>query len=139
MATVYEQIKAQIAELERQAFEARKQEIREAVSAVRDLIQKHGLSLADIGSKFFGKPGADAGAKPAPVQSPAKFRDPKTGATWTGRGKPPKWIVGVPSRDAFLIDKVEAPKATKAAAPTAAKAPAKKAAARKAKAASTPT
>ncbi|WP_457844072.1 H-NS family nucleoid-associated regulatory protein [Staphylococcus aureus] len=23
-----------------------------------------------------------------------KYRDPATGATWTGRGKPPNWIVG---------------------------------------------
>lgn len=23
-----------------------------------------------------------------------KYRDPATGATWTGRGKPPRWIEG---------------------------------------------
>jgi DNA-binding protein H-NS len=23
-----------------------------------------------------------------------KFKDPATGATWTGRGKAPKWIAG---------------------------------------------
>ena len=30
-----------------------------------------------------------AGTKVAP-----KYRDPATGQTWTGRGKPPKWIQG---------------------------------------------
>ncbi len=134
MATVYEQIKAQIVELERQAIEARKQEIRDAVAAVRDLVQKHGLSLGDIGAKFFGKPAGVAGAKAEVTKSPPKFRDPKTGATWTGRGKPPKWILGVASREAFLIDKVEAPKAPKPAAPSAAKTTTKKPASRKVKA-----
>ena len=33
----------------------------------------------------------------------AKYRDPATGKTWTGRGKPPTWIAGVKDRDAFLI------------------------------------
>ena len=34
----------------------------------------------------------------------AKYRDEKTGATWTGRGKPPKWIAGK-DRSEFLVDK----------------------------------
>ncbi|WP_419465612.1 H-NS family nucleoid-associated regulatory protein [Burkholderia diffusa] len=24
----------------------------------------------------------------------AKYRDPKTGATWTGRGRTPRWLIG---------------------------------------------
>jgi DNA-binding protein H-NS len=32
-----------------------------------------------------------------------KYRDPATGATWTGRGKPPNWINGK-DRDSMLID-----------------------------------
>jgi DNA-binding protein H-NS len=31
-----------------------------------------------------------------------KFRDPESGATWTGRGKPPNWIKGK-ERAGFLI------------------------------------
>ncbi|MGE8454289.1 MAG: H-NS family nucleoid-associated regulatory protein [Pseudomonadales bacterium] len=31
-----------------------------------------------------------------------KYRDPATGATWTGRGKPPNWINGK-VRESFLI------------------------------------
>jgi DNA-binding protein H-NS len=33
---------------------------------------------------------------------PAKYRDPATGATWTGRGKEPAWIRGL-DKKAFLI------------------------------------
>jgi len=116
MATTYEQIKAQIADLERQALDVRKQEIKDAVSTVRELIQKHSLSLQDIGEKLFGKAVAGRRTKAAGPKSPPKFREPKTGKTWTGRGKPPNWIVGVANRDPFLIDKAAAaPKKAKPA------------------------
>ena len=39
-----------------------------------------------------------AGQKVAP-----KYRDKSTGATWTGRGKPPKWIEGK-NREEYLIN-----------------------------------
>jgi DNA-binding protein H-NS len=32
-----------------------------------------------------------------------KYRDAATGKTWTGRGKPPLWIVGAKNRDDYLI------------------------------------
>jgi len=32
------------------------------------------------------------------------LRDPDSGSTWSGRGKPPKWIAGQ-ERDNFLIQK----------------------------------
>ena len=27
-------------------------------------------------------------------ERPAKYQDPESGKTWTGRGKPPNWILG---------------------------------------------
>lgn len=37
----------------------------------------------------------------------AKYRHPETGDTWSGRGKPPRWLVAAEqagaSRDSFLI------------------------------------
>lgn len=39
--------------------------------------------------------------------APARFKNPDTGDTWTGRGRPPRWIVDAEekgqSRDQFLI------------------------------------
>jgi DNA-binding protein H-NS len=32
-----------------------------------------------------------------------KYRDPKSGAEWTGRGRAPKWIATARNRDRFLI------------------------------------
>ena len=46
-----------------------------------------------------------ANGKKAATIGVAKYRDPKTGKTWTGRGKPPGWIAGVKSRAPYLIEK----------------------------------
>jgi len=40
---------------------------------------------------------------------PPRYKNPETGVTWGGRGRPPKWIVEAEaqgrSRDEFLIEK----------------------------------
>ncbi|HLR83130.1 MAG TPA: H-NS histone family protein [Paenalcaligenes sp.] len=40
---------------------------------------------------------------------PPRYQNPETGVTWSGRGRPPKWIVEAEaqgrSRDEFLIEK----------------------------------
>jgi hypothetical protein len=38
-----------------------------------------------------------------------KYRDPKTGATWSGHARPPAWIKDARDRSVFLIEKNEAP------------------------------
>jgi DNA-binding protein H-NS len=35
---------------------------------------------------------------------PAKYRDPKTGAEWSGRGKAPSWLAGAKDRTKLSID-----------------------------------
>ena len=35
---------------------------------------------------------------------PAKYRDPKSGATWSGRGPAPAWLADAKDRSKFLID-----------------------------------
>ncbi|MGF6876964.1 H-NS family nucleoid-associated regulatory protein [Paraburkholderia sp. MM5477-R1] len=37
---------------------------------------------------------------------PAKYRDPKSGATWSGRGPAPAWLAGAKDRAKFLIASV---------------------------------
>lgn len=39
---------------------------------------------------------------------PAKYRDPKTGATWSGRGSAPAWLASAKDRSKFLIDATSA-------------------------------
>lgn len=46
-----------------------------------------------------------SGAKPAKKRTvPPKYRDPKTGATWTGRGLAPAWIASAKDKSKFLIE-----------------------------------
>ncbi len=37
-------------------------------------------------------------------QQAAKYLEPKTGATWSGRGRAPAWLAGAKDRTSFLID-----------------------------------
>jgi DNA-binding protein H-NS len=39
---------------------------------------------------------------------PAKYRDPKSGATWSGRGPAPAWLAAVKDRTRFLIEAASA-------------------------------
>ena len=84
--------------LEKAIADARKNEIAAAVAKVRELVAEYGLSAQDV---FPSRPGR-SGAPKAATKVAAKYRDPATGQTWTGRGKAPKWIEGK-DRHAFLI------------------------------------
>ena len=55
-------------------------------------------------------------------KSLAKYRDHKTGATWTGHGRAPAWIAAVKDRTQFLIEEASELKASVKAAVTHAKA-----------------
>ena len=97
----------------------RLQDQAEAIAATRasatlgrivELMQKNGITVADIeayiGSKKRSGKGGNSG-KAATAQSvagTAKYQDPKTGATWSGRGRAPSWIAQAKNRDRFLVD-----------------------------------
>lgn len=82
--TSYTELLAQKAALEAQIAQAQAERKAEGIAAARALIQEHGLTAADV-----YPPAKSKGSVGAP-----KYRDPATGATWTGRGKPPNWING---------------------------------------------
>jgi len=85
--------------LEKAIAEARQNEIASAVTKVRELVAEYGLTVQDI---FPGRAGKSSGTKGTGSKVAAKYRDPATGQTWTGRGKAPKWIEGQ-DRSQFLI------------------------------------
>ncbi|MGE8402937.1 MAG: H-NS histone family protein [Delftia tsuruhatensis] len=94
----YKELLKQRQELEQQIQEARKRELSDAVRKVRNLIAEYGLTADDVFPSARGRGNAGAtGTKVAP-----KYRDPATGQTWTGRGKPPKWIQNQ-DREKFVI------------------------------------
>lgn len=94
----YADLKAQIAKLQAQAEEARRTEIDNVVADIRQKIAEYGLTAQDLGFAV----AARRGRPPKKAPLPAKYQDPKSGNTWSGRGKPPKWIVGK-NRERFLI------------------------------------
>ena len=66
------------------------------MSQVRALVAEFGLTAQDVFPTGKSR-SASSGSKVA-----AKYRDPATGNTWTGRGKAPKWI-DCKDRAKFLI------------------------------------
>jgi len=128
-------INLKIAKLQKQAATIAEKQSSVGLARIRDLMHKHGLTIADIES-FVGK---RRGRKPAATEAKSatkaprasvhhvapKYADPKTGATWSGRGLAPLWIRDVKDRSKFLIES-----GAKAKQADAKAAPAKKASAK---------
>lgn len=105
MATLTE-LQRRIAKLQEEAERVRKSELASVIASIREAVAQYDLTPADIfGRKAVSsarKKGAGSANEKTP--RPPKYRDPKSGKTWTGMGKPPNWIAGVRNRDKFLID-----------------------------------
>lgn len=107
MATTLEAIQAKMKKLQAQADALMTKETAKVLATIHRLMEEHGLTAADIGGRDGGKQlakkvGAKTVGKTTAIA--AKYRDPKTGATWSGRGRAPKWIATAKNRDRFLID-----------------------------------
>jgi DNA-binding protein H-NS len=99
-------IRARIRALEAQARRLEQKETK-GLRAAAALIAKHGLSLADLkqamsmGKRSNGRASALAGRR-----VPVKYRD-TNGNKWSGRGRPPMWLVAAEKagkkREAFLV------------------------------------
>lgn len=92
MAT-YKELKAQMEALAEKAEAARAAEFQAIVDDIRTKVAEFGITEKDIFGNRRGRPAKQAAA---PVQ--AKYRDPKTGATWSGRGRAPAWIKDAKNR-----------------------------------------
>lgn len=109
-ASTYAQIQRQIARLQAKAKaieNAKSAKKSKDVQKVRQLMDKLGVTMSDLGAgatpgratagkgksaktSAAKKPGRKTAAK-KPV--PIRYRDPETNDTWTGRGRPPRWLV----------------------------------------------
>lgn len=92
----YAELLKQKQDLEQLLEAARKRESSDAVAKCRALIDQFQLTTEDL------FPSGRAGKKNAGAPVAPKYRDPATGQTWTGRGKPPKWIADQ-DREKFAI------------------------------------
>lgn len=103
MATTYRSLLAQKASLERKIAQARKREIAGVVKQINALISQYGLTPDELRfpksrpakAPVVAEPRARRTTAAAKTAAPAaKYRNPETGQTWSGRGRSPKWIVG---------------------------------------------
>lgn len=123
MATSYtaeqRKIQRQIERLMRQQEELKKKERLPVIKMIVGEMRAYNIEPEEIaaayGSKVRGRPkgktsaeGAKVATKRATKKVAPKYRDPDSGATWTGRGRAPAWVVKAEqegkSRDNFLIE-----------------------------------
>lgn len=116
MASTLEQIQAKVKKLQAQAEAIIASNSKAALNQIHELMAKHGLTTADIDTHIgSGKNDKKRSAGKAAVartkivsqtkgKLPAKYLNPKTGETWSGRARPPLWIANVKDRTKFLID-----------------------------------
>lgn len=105
----YRELKLQLAELTKNLDAALAREHRQAIDTCMRLIAEYGLTAFELGlvktqeipAKKVPKSAKTFGVKKAKASKPPKYVDPATGATWSGYGHTPKWIVG--NRDDYLI------------------------------------
>jgi len=106
-------IEKEILKLQKQA-EALKAKQRAPIirAIVRDMCE-YQITPEEITAAFNSKTGKTTKPTQTPAKKPVtpKYRDPNTGSTWTGRGKPPRWVTDAEasggSRNDFLIENVK--------------------------------
>jgi DNA-binding protein H-NS len=76
----YRDIRRRIKQLEDEAELLRKSELAEVIAQLRGQIEEYRLTQDDL-----------FGPEAGPL---AQYRDPETGQTWSGFGRPPNWIRG---------------------------------------------
>nr|WP_238291725.1 H-NS family nucleoid-associated regulatory protein [Caballeronia novacaledonica] len=97
-----ESIQARIEALQAKADALVAKESESVLRKIHELMSSHGLTISDI-EQYSGsrkKPGRSPAAK---KQSTVAYQDPKTGATWSGRGRAPGWIANAKDRSKFAV------------------------------------
>ncbi|WP_029971930.1 H-NS family nucleoid-associated regulatory protein [Paraburkholderia graminis] len=88
------QLRAQREALNRQLAEAKERETCLVLNEIVQKMSEYGISLSEL-----------TGSKPEAQSKElaARYRDPVSGLTWSGRGRAPAWIAGK-DRNEFLVD-----------------------------------
>ena len=94
--TGYRALLAQREALEKRIEELRNAERGDAIEWIREQMAFFDVKPEDLDPRRGRVPKKPSG----PVA--AKYRDPSSGATWSGRGKPPRWIADQ-DREKFAI------------------------------------
>lgn len=89
------ELKSQLEKTQAELEAAIAAESAEILADIREKIAVYGFTEKDV---FGRKRAASFGGTVAP-----KYHNPKTGETWSGRGRAPAWIKDAANRDKFLI------------------------------------
>jgi DNA-binding protein H-NS len=94
--TTCREFQDELERLHQQAEMARRKEKGEALARIRELIIEYQLLPSDLGLGPVSK-------APRSTTTTVKYRDPATGATWSGRGRAPGWLQGE-DRSKFAVE-----------------------------------
>ncbi|WP_298050002.1 H-NS histone family protein [uncultured Paenalcaligenes sp.] len=101
--TEKQEIEKQIQKLERKMRTLHTRQRRPVITSIVRSMMEYEITPEEIAQAFDRRENRATAASTAP----ARYKNPETGDTWTGRGRPPRWIVEAESkgksRDTFLI------------------------------------
>lgn len=86
--------------LDQEITRLKKEQRAERLAVIRADVKRFDITADEIFGGTKARPAAAARKTRAAVA--AKYFDPETGKTWSGRGREPKWLAGK-NRDEFLI------------------------------------
>jgi len=98
---------------ETQAELTRRKNIEAATDKMRSILKKYKIDFQDIDLNIITKAGSKRSTKKrAKVTKSrdqrstvkAKYKDPNSAATWTGRGRTPAWVQGIRQNEGIDID-----------------------------------
>ena len=92
----YKQLTAQLEKLHKEVAAAREKDIDQAIAEIKEKIAEYDITAEELG--FTSRRAGPARKKALP----ARYMNPKTGETWSGRGRAPGWLAGK-NRERFLI------------------------------------
>jgi len=108
-----QRIEREIARLRKRADALQQKKRLPAISQIVRTMKEFGITPDDVAAAFGKKTrtraavGKTARTTSVKKAGTPKYRDPATGNTWTGRGKPPRWISAADQagtgREQFLI------------------------------------
>jgi DNA-binding protein H-NS len=115
MATLKKLSAAQLNKIidETQAELTRRKNIDAATVEIRSILKKYKIDFQDIDLNIIIKTGGKSSTKKrAKVTKSrdqrskvrAKYKDPNSAATWTGRGRTPSWVKGICQNEGIDID-----------------------------------
>lgn len=99
--TTFQELQNQIRQLQQQAETMRREQASVVIAELRAAILEFGITPDDV----FGAR-AKLVRRSTRGRAIQKYRDPLSGATWSGRGRVPRWIAGR-NREDFLIARAQ--------------------------------